>query len=300
MAIMVDKKPEYKGEGRVWESFADDLPPETVVYNNREVNGREFDFCILMKNIGMIVIEVKGWTVTSIFDVAGVDEIIIQGYDKPQKSPKKQARAYRFGLLNMISDKYNVSPLIFDLVCYPYISKQQYYDKKLDMVSEEALTIFKEDLADSMCLGNKLIKAYNQSKSIPHVEMDEILLEKIRQHFEPYLQMAKPRALSNQSPYSAVVVSAKNLNKKQIHEIVNRYLTGTKTILFVSSKDMADTFLYVLEGELNEKGIVIDKNNLKLRLDANNEFAMKGDSFRIFNLELYVLDSLTDYLGMVL
>ena len=81
-----------------------------------------------------------------------VDEIIIQGYDKPQKSPKKQARAYRFGLLNMISDKYNVSPLIFDLVCYPYISKQQYYDKKLDMVSEEALTIFKEDLADSMCL----------------------------------------------------------------------------------------------------------------------------------------------------
>lgn len=296
MAIMVDKKPEYKGEGRVWESFADNLPPETVVYNNREVNGREFDFCILMKNIGMIVIEVKGWTVTSIFDVAGVDEIIIQGYDKPQKSPKKQARAYRFGLLNMISDKYNVSPLIFDLVCYPYISKQQYYDKKLDMVSEEALTIFKEDLADSMCLGNKLIKAYNQSKSIPHVEMDEILLEKIRQHFEPYLQMAKPRALSNQSPYSAVVVSAKNLNKKQIHEIVNRYLTGTKTILFVSSEDMADTFLYVLEGELNEKGIVIDKNNLKLRLDANNEFAMKGNSFRIFNLELYVLDSLSDYL----
>ena len=25
MAIMVDKKPEYKGEGRVWESFADNL-----------------------------------------------------------------------------------------------------------------------------------------------------------------------------------------------------------------------------------------------------------------------------------
>lgn len=296
MAIMVDKKPEYKGEGRVWESFADNLPADAVVYNNREVNGREFDFCILMKNIGMIVVEVKGWIAASIFDVAGVDEIIIQGYDKPEKSPKKQARAYRFGLLNMISDKYNVSPLIFDMVCYPFISKQQYYDKKLDMVSEETLTIFKEDLVDSMCLGNKLLNAYNQSKSLPHVEMDEGLLEKIRQHFEPYLQITKPLGLSNQVPYSAVVAIAQNMNKKQIYEIVNRYLMGTKTILFVSSKDMADSFLYVLEGELNEKGIVTAKNNLKLRSEANNEFAMKGNSFRIFNFELYVLDSLSDYL----
>lgn len=95
MAMMIDKKPEYKGEGKVWESFSDNLPCEAVVYNGREVSGREFDFCILMKNVGMIIIEVKGWLADSIFDVAGVDEIIIQGYEKPEKSPKKQARAYR-------------------------------------------------------------------------------------------------------------------------------------------------------------------------------------------------------------
>lgn len=100
--MMIDKKPEYKGESKVWEILSDNLPDEAIVYNGREVNGREFDFCILMKNIGMIVIEVKGWIADSIFDVAGVDEIIIQGYDKPEKSPKKQARAYRFGLLNMM------------------------------------------------------------------------------------------------------------------------------------------------------------------------------------------------------
>lgn len=93
MAMMIDKKPEYKGESKVWEILSDNLPGEAIVYNGREVNGREFDFCILMKNIGMIVIEVKGWIADSIFDVAGVDEIIIQGYDKPEKSPKKQARA---------------------------------------------------------------------------------------------------------------------------------------------------------------------------------------------------------------
>lgn len=296
MAMMIDKKPEYKGEGKVWESLSDNLPGEAIVYNSREVNGREFDFCILMKNVGMIIIEVKGWLADSIFDVAGVDEIIIQGYDKPEKSPKKQARAYRFGLLNLISDKYNVSPLIFDLVCYPFISKKEYYDKRLDIVSEEALTLFKEDLSDPIRLGDKLLNAYNQCKSIPHAEMDEELMGKIRQHFEPHFQMKKPLELNNQVPYSVVIADAKKMTKKQIHDIVDSYLKGTKTVVFVESEDVADSILYVLEGELNDRGVYAEKNNLRLKKGANNEFSLKGNAFRIFNFELYVVDVLSDFL----
>ncbi len=296
MAMMIDKKPEYKGEGKLWDSLSDNLPGEAIVYNGREVNGREFDFCVLMKNIGMIVIEVKGWIADSIFDVAGVDEIIIQGYDKPEKSPKKQARAYRFGLLNMISDKYNVSPLIFDLVCYPFITKKEYYEKRLDIVSEEALTIFKEDLSDPIRLGDKLLNAYNQCKSIPHAEMDEELMGKIRQHFEPHFQVKKPLELSNQVPYSVAIADAKKMAKKQIHDIVDSYLKGTKTVIFVESEDVADSILYVLEGELNDKGVYAEKNNLRLKKDANNEFSVKSNSFRIFNFELYVVDGLSDFL----
>lgn len=294
--MMIDKKPEYKGEGKVWESLSDNLPGEAIVYNSREVNGREFDFCVLMKNTGMIIIEVKGWLADSIFDVAGVDEIIIQGYDKPEKSPKKQARAYRFGLLNLISDKYNVSPLIFDLVCYPFISKKEYYDKKLDIVSEEALTLFKEDLSDPIRLGDKLLNAYNQCKSIPHAEMDDDLMGKIRQHFEPHFQMKKSLELSCQVPYSVVVASAKKMAKKQIHNIVDSYLKGTKLVVFVSSEEMADSILYVLEGELNEKGILVEKNNLKLKRDAENEFVIKNNVFRIFNFELYVVEDIAEML----
>ena len=296
MAMMIDKKPEYKGEGKVWESLSDNLPGEAIVYNSREVNGREFDFCILMKNVGMIIIEVKGWLADSIFDVAGVDEIIVQGYDKPEKSPKKQARAYRFGLLNLISEKYNVSPLIFDLVCYPFISKKEYYDKRLDIVSEESLTLFKEDLSDLIRLGDKLLNAYNQCKSIPHAEMDEELMGKIRQHFEPHFQVKKPLELSNQVPYSVVIAETKKMAKKQVHDIVDSYLKGTKTVVFVASEDVADSILYVLEGELNEKGILVEKNNLKLRKDANNEFSVKNNAFRIFNFELYVIEDLADFL----
>ena len=295
MAMMIDKKPEYKGEGKVWESLSDNLPGEAIVYNGREVNGREFDFCVLMKNIGMIVIEVKGWLADSIFDVAGVDEIIIQGYDKPEKSPKKQARAYRFGLLNMISDKYNVSPLIFDLVCYPFITKKEYYDKRLDIVSEETLTLFKEDLSDPIRLGDKLLNAYNQCKSIPHAEMDEELMGKIRQHFEPHFQMKKPLELSNQVPYSVVIADVKKMAKKQIHDLVDGYLKGTKPVVFVESEDVADSILYVLEGELNDKGVYAEKNNLRLKKDAHNEFSAKCNLFRIFNFELYVVEDLSNF-----
>lgn len=291
MATMIDKKPDYKGEGKVWEAFSAKLPSEVIVYNGREVNGREFDFCILIKDVGLIVIEVKGWIADDVFDVAGVDEIIIQGYTKPEKSPKKQARAYRFGLLNMIKDKYNVSPLIFDLVCYPFISKAQYYEKRLDIVSEENLTIFKEDLEDAMKLGAKLLNAYNQCKATPHTEMDDTLVAKIRQHFEPHFQVKKSFEISNQVPYSVLFAFLGKMKKKQRHDIVEGYLKGTKSVIFVESEDAADSILYILADELNEMGVVTDKNNLKYKRQEN-EFEIKNNSFRMFNFELYVVPEL--------
>lgn len=293
MAIMIDKKPEYKGEGKVWECFANNLPNEAVVYNQREVNGREFDFCILMKSVGLIIVEVKGWTADSIFDVAGVDEIIISGYTKPEKSPKKQARAYRFGLLNLINERFNVSPLIFDLVCYPFISKSQYYEKRLDVASEEALTIFSEDLTNPSRLGDKLLNAYNQSKVIPHAEMDDALLSKIRQYFEPHFVVKKLPELSHQIPYSVLSINIGRMKKKDIHELLDRYFAGTKLIIFVDTEDAAESVLYVLEEELNERNIAINKNNLELSIGIENSLALKGKSFRIFNFELYVVDDLS-------
>lgn len=89
MAKMIDKKPSWKGEGKVWESLSTNLPGDNVVYNQREVNGREYDFCVLAENLGLVIIEVKGWDSDKI-DVRGVDNIIVEGYDEPQTSPKNK------------------------------------------------------------------------------------------------------------------------------------------------------------------------------------------------------------------
>ena len=40
----------------------------------------------------------------------GADRIFVEGIDASQRSPKKQAGAYWFALLNKISEKYNSSP----------------------------------------------------------------------------------------------------------------------------------------------------------------------------------------------
>lgn len=167
MAKMIDEKPSFKGEGKVWNKLSEYLPSDMVVYNQREINGREYDFCVMAENLGIVVIEVKGWLAERII-VNGVDNIDVEGYEKPQTSPKKQARAYRFAILNKISEKYNVSPLVLDMVCYPFISKAEYESSRLDIVSEEQYTIFKEDLEDCERLNNKIINVFQVNSVIPH------------------------------------------------------------------------------------------------------------------------------------
>ena len=60
MAKMIDEKPSFKGEGKVWNKLSEYLPSDMVVYNQREINGREYDFCVMAENLGIVVIEVKG------------------------------------------------------------------------------------------------------------------------------------------------------------------------------------------------------------------------------------------------
>ena len=158
MALMMDNKPtEYRGEALVWEKLSSLLPNDVVVYNHREVvDDREFDFALLIKNVGIMVIEVKGWQAQYIFDVKSPDEIIIEGESKVYGSPEKQARGYRFDWLNFLNDQFGISPVVLSMVCYPFISEKEYRDVRLDVVSSKDFTIFSDDLSSASKLGQKI------------------------------------------------------------------------------------------------------------------------------------------------
>ena len=120
MAIMIDRKPEYAGEAVTWECLSKNLSNDVIVYTHREVlNGDECDFALLIKNYGILIIEVKGWEPQYIYDVTNDGNVILAGASpdehKVQGSPRVQARKYRFQWLNYIQDRLGISPLILHL-----------------------------------------------------------------------------------------------------------------------------------------------------------------------------------------
>ncbi len=291
MAKMIDLKPSFHGEAKVWEKINEYLPVDVIAYNNREINGREFDYCLFLEGMGALIIEVKGWIANKI-DVQGVDNIVIEGYDQPQRSPKKQARAYRFALLNRIVEKHNVSPLVFDMVCYPFITREDYLNTHLDIVSEEQFTIFKEDLESKDALINKINQGYNAVKSIPHAEMSHELVVKLRQDWEPDFANSVPATEIKVTPYSILSVYPSALSEEIKHTIVAEYFSGTKRVVFTSNMDDYNALITLFNKSFESHNIQPKKSTLTL--GYKNGLKVEEKTTRSFNLEIYCVDNLSD------
>lgn len=292
MAKMIDQKPSYHGEAKVWTCFEEFLPNNVVVYNNREINGREFDYCLFIENCGVLIIEVKGW-LSSKIDVQGVDNIIVEGYEKPQRSPKKQARAYRFALLNKIVDKYNISPLVFDLVCYPFITKAEYKTSHLDIVSEEQFTIFKEDLESQELLQEKIQSAYESSKGIPHADFSYDLILKLRQEWEPDFRQHVQHNQIKVKPYSIMSIFPGEVQGEAITQIVDEYFNGIKRIVFFSKTSDYAALTFAFNTSFKAHNIEPSGNSLQVGYDSG--LRIGASSTRAFNLEVYYVPDLSDF-----
>lgn len=289
MAKMIDQKPSFHGEAKVWEALRTYLPGNIVVYNNREINGREFDCCLFIENVGALIIEVKGWLSNKI-KVLGIDNIVVEGFEKPQHSPKKQARAYRFALLNKIVDKYNTSPLVFDMVCYPFITKAEYLSAHLDIISEEQFTIFKEDVENQDALIRKIQSAYNSSKYIPHADFDSALIMKMRQDWEPDFQQDDLPLTDIPKAYSALHAVPGLLNDSECAKIVDAYFSGTKEIIFVGDAAGYSRLSVAFNECFRKRNIQPGVN--RLNIGYKTGLHIGEQSTRAFNLEIYVVDDL--------
>ena len=291
MARMIDLKPNYKGEGKVWEKLKDFLPDEMIVYNQREINGREYDFCILAENLGVVIIEVKGWLADKI-KVNAIDNIEVEGYDKPQASPKKQARAYRFAMLNKINEKFNASPLVLDMVCYPFISKKEYKDVNLDIVSEPDYTIFKENLEDCCQLNKKLNNIFSVNNNIPHAEFTYDLMLRIRRMYEPNLVEHNCKSVA--MPYSNLYILPKEIEINKCNEIVINYFNGIKTIVFVGKYENYIDILTKIDCEFKQNNIDFKGNNLYIGYNKEISLDYKKNFFKTFNIEVYYVNNLDE------
>lgn len=283
MATMIDQKPEYQGEARFWSAVKDNLPADIVAYNNREINGREYDFCLFLPGCAILIVEVKGWQSDKI-QVKGVDEIVVDGYASPQRSPKKQARAYRFAVLNKINDRYHVSPLVFDMVCYPFISEAEYHDLRLDVVCEAQFVLFKEDLASAEAMLHKISLAYQANKGVPHDEFSELLMRKLRDELEPE-EPAELETFHSSKPYSVLAVYKNSVTEAIVKQITEDYFSGTKYIVFFASYSDYENIVNSLNVVFKNRNVEPKGNSLEI--GYKNGLKNNGESCRTFNLELY-------------
>lgn len=294
MAKMIDLCPTKHGEAKVWNLMKSYLPDDIVVYSNREINGREFDDCLFVENWGIIIIEVKGWLADKI-KVYGVDQIKVEGYKELQGSPKKQARAYRFELLDKIKEKYNRSPLVFDLVCYPFISEQEYRETRLNIISEEKVTIFKEDLETQERFQKKLHEAYKVYKAIPHAEFSHDFMLKLRQEWEPDCEDPYCSTVKEKNMYSLLTIYPDPVSEPQIAEIADDYFQGIKRIVFFGDKQSYTSATEYMQEAFKKHNIEPFKNNVSIGFKQG--LTVGSQSTRAFNLELYCVEDLQNIVG---
>lgn len=289
MALMKDKQPEaYEGEKKVWQCIKENLPEDIVCYYNREVKGREFDFCLLIKDIGFVIIEVKGWDKSHIIEVKSPDEIIMAD-GTTEDSPKKQARSYSFKLKNIMNEKYGINPLVMNMVCYPFISEAEYYKLGLSIVSEPEYTLFSEDIESNYSFSRKILGVYQDSQQITFDKMVGDKYDVARHHFEPSYIVTPPA--HDVIPYSCLSVFSDGMTLTNINDIITSYFKGTKQIIFTKGRSDLEVIAKQLSESFTRNHIVITEGNLAINSSNNSEtnIKIKGNRLSVFNFEAVYL-----------
>ena len=293
MAKMKDPIPSNEGESIVWTQFKNNLPKNYIVYNSRSIDSLEFDFCVVAENFGLFIIEVKGWSPNFILNVLNSTQIVLKTYEKPVGSPIKQARNYGFKLGQIISDQKNFHPLVMGMVCYPNISKSDYYTKRLDVISSESETIFSEELKDPDLLIDKLMKRYNVNIKTKHDPLDQKKISAIRTFFEPNYDPKDDLDVLNPG-YSRLRILTGKQNQSFAKDIVDEYFSGIKEIIFLNDQQLFDQITSELQTRFLIRNLEPDRNEIKIAKDAEYEIT-EHKIFTIFNFEMFLVDNITDY-----
>jgi len=292
MAMMMDIKDEtYKGEQKVYECIESNLPDEIVCYYNREINGKQFDFCLMMEHMGVLVIEVKGWHLSNIIKVHNPDCIETTLYDEPVSSPKKQARSYKFALLNTFNNKYNVNPLIMDMVCYPFLSEADYKQCGLKVVSEPEFTLFREDIENPTKFAMKIAGVYQKTNQPVYDKLVGEVYKTCRLHFESSIEQQED---ANIDPYSELRVYGSDIGITDIDEIIKAYFKGVKQTVFLCNKEGVQQIAQNIYSKFNSDGIYLKGRNFIINSNQENKIKNFEEYIGFFNFEVFYIENLKD------
>jgi len=89
-----------QGEKRIF-SILQNLPDNCIVYHENNCTGSYVDFIVISPDLGLLVIEVKGWYAKNIIGGDSHDiNISYRGQESVEKHPLRQAREYMYKLMD--------------------------------------------------------------------------------------------------------------------------------------------------------------------------------------------------------
>ena len=190
MATMIPEDIEQfttDGERQVYNFFATIAKPDVdyTVWYSPDIEGREPDFIIYNDEIGLVIFEVKDWSLHQILEADRKQfRLFINGTEESRKNPMLQARDYFFacmealkkdGRLMSVNHGQHGNPKV-PISCgviFPNINKMEFKEKALEAVVEFDKVLFWDDLhPESPLVRDATGKAFK-----------EVLIEKFEPRF---------------------------------------------------------------------------------------------------------------------
>lgn len=97
-----------QGEKRVF-SILQNLPDDYIVYSEANISGRNPDFIVIGPDLGILVIEAKGWYAKNILGGDSHNIITLyNGRESKAKHPLRQAKEYMYSLMDYCSENHEL------------------------------------------------------------------------------------------------------------------------------------------------------------------------------------------------
>lgn len=300
MAICIPENEKYRNEEEelVYKFIKKELDDNYILYHNYEVMGREFDFLLIEPMGCLYIIEVKGWTAAQILEVENKNKVRYKDnrgeIKEITESPLDQVRKYKFNLVNKIRNEFGFSAKVVHLVCYPLISRSKFYDKSLSIISEESITLLRDDFFNKQAFLKKIKLASDNYKE-KNEELDEDRIYKIRTLFQSRESIDCRKRICELEKleydikidevidkaigkYSLVIYINDILDNEIIEKLFKIWKSGTKTYIVTSQ----DSNIKNIKEYFTENASYLKKYD---------DFKMEKNNFNVFNLFMYKVNS---------
>jgi len=149
-----------EGERQVYRFFEAVAKPDPdyIVWYTPDVKGREPDFVLFCRNVGLVILEVKDWNLEQIVKVdPQCFTLTIKGKQEDRTNPSKQCKEYLYKFMDKIREDgrlmsknpaFHGNPM-FPLehgVFFPNINKYEYTGKEFDRVLSAEKIFFWDDM----------------------------------------------------------------------------------------------------------------------------------------------------------